>query len=103
MSSFTEVDQSSSIKRFELLIAPGAPCRTEAAIFCASFSSSLGRNDAIDEADFAGALGVDQFGSQEQFAEIAFAELPPQESHDESGDQAAPHFRDSRFWFARRR
>ena len=87
-----DVDQSSSISRFELLIAPGAPCKTEAAIFLCLVFQLARRDDAIDQPNFTGAFGLDEFGSQEQFAKIAFAELTTQKSHDDSGDKAAPHF-----------
>src|SRR5947207_5842462 len=50
------------------------------------------RNNAIDQADFTGALGIEQFGREEGFAEIAFPELATHEGHDKSGDEPAPHF-----------
>ncbi len=93
MSFRTGVDQSSSIRRFELLIAPGAPLKNRGGDFLRFALHLAGRHDPIDEPDFLSATGVNQLGGQEQLAEIAFAELATQKCHYQAGHEAATNFR----------
>src|ERR1700731_650172 len=48
------------------------------------------RNDAIDQADLSGAFGIEQFGREKDFPEVAFAELAAHEGHDKAGNETAP-------------
>ena len=51
------------------------------------------RNDAVDEPDLARPLGANQIAGEKQLADIALAQLAPQKSHDEPGDETAFRFR----------
>src|ERR1044071_9004948 len=51
------------------------------------------RDDSVDESDLPRPLGADQLAGKEQLAEIALAQLPPQKSHDETGDKTTFRFR----------
>ena len=72
-----------------LASAAGAFCRTAADNFLRLVFQFVRRDDAIDESDFTCALGTDQVTGEEQLANIALAQLPPEEGHDQAGNESA--------------